>query len=246
MKKLSFTCLKPVLLLGTIALMACVQPEANSRDDQGSAGTVLKSVKLSADPVTQSGEVKDIAITAVTETANRFVSKKANLKIGIPQAFFNDIENEFKKLADVQPEIQRKRGWLADYGQLTSLQDLKSANAGAYAYLVFATEGRQPETSDWLARVVVDLEKWKIVDSEANTTLDGSYQPMRLPMTKAQGHLRHAVRFAVDSKNFNRGLLKSKLYLGVIFEEAVAPMLIDRDQHLYRIDGAAGPQRIAQ
>lgn len=162
-----------------------------------------------------------------------------------PSSFNNELVNIFDQAVVEQPALQTGTYYLAEWAQLTSLNSVDKTTSSRVSLLTFAIPVGSVGATDWVVRLVVNIDNWTILDWDVNKNLSGGFR-------SAMNHFPNVYYgegvedFTVYRRRVNNGsgstynLTGSKLYVADVRGSTDGTRLYGDDGSVYRINSLGG------
>lgn len=116
---------------------------------------------------------EDLAYEASYEVTNELDGyRTANY---IPNRLNWQLRSIFYQAQRRQPLLKADNFYLSESTQLVNLDNVNRETNGLYGLFTFTYLSPENTEMNWIVRLILDMEKWQVVDWEVNLHLDGSY-----------------------------------------------------------------------
>jgi hypothetical protein len=168
-------------------------------------------------------------------------------KVEIPNSFYIALEPVIVAAALQQPKLLERKFWLSDWRQIVTVNATNGVSKQKVVQFIISTEFDKNKY-DWVAKIAVDLDKWKIKDWVVNKSYGGSFKPLldtAYPLSPGvfSNYLRWVAPSLEDGQIYNKG----ELYVAALGEEPSQTRLFSQSGKVYSIGtGSSGSLELRQ
>jgi hypothetical protein len=168
-------------------------------------------------------------------------------KVEIPNSFYDALEPVIVAAALQQPKLLERKSWLSDWRQIVTVNATNGVSKQKVVQFIMATEFDKNKY-DWVAKIAIDLDKWKIKDWVVNKSYSGGFPqitPTAYPLSPGvfSNYLRWVAPSLEDGQIYNKG----ELYVAALGEEPSQTRLFSQSGKVYSISsGNSGNLELQQ
>ena len=149
----------------------------------------------------------------------------------VPNSFNRKLRRIFTQAVQQQPVLEKQAYYLTEWSQLVSLKDIDQETPDLVGMFIFA----QPlgQATDWVVRLVVNLDTWDVVSWDVNTNLSGGFKSANNYLPSLDEDVAYRRRINTRSNPYD--LSGSELYIADVETSYRDTLLYGDDDKVYRI-----------
>ena len=152
----------------------------------------------------------------------------------VPDRFNRQLRRMFRGALRQQPLLGGYEFYLAEWSQLVSLEDVAQETPRTVGLFIFAVPTAAEYGTDWVLRLVVDVDTWELLDWGVNENVVGGFKSGNNYLASTSDETVYRRRVNTNSDPFE--LDGSVLYLADVGTTYQNTVLYGDDDYVYRIN----------